>query len=286
MTIKIHYKERLYFAIMSIISLPVYALVIYKIVFDPSYLLVVYGIYALMLIAFFALMKAYFIGYLRGNAIKVSKQQFPEVFEILKTESQKLGIQHTPTLWLLQGGGILNAMATRFNGKNHVVLYSDIFEEAYKQGLPAVKFILGHELGHIRGNHLGFLKSVLIAPAKLVPFLNWAYSRGCEYTSDTIGYNLAHEGAEMGILILAAGKELHKKVNVEDMLSTAQNERGFAFWLAEICSTHPHLVKRIEHLHTLQNEDERTGAARVDTSKITKETGSPLPKNDSDQPLA
>lgn len=285
---KIHPKERFYFMLMSILGISAYAGLICAVIFMRSPIVYVYCAYALAFIAFSALMHTYLIGFLRGNAIKVSEQQFPEVFEIFKNECEKLGLAKLPTLWLLQGGGLLNAFATRFKGHNHVVLYSDVLAAAYDEGIPAVKFILGHELGHIKRNHVSFGKSLLILPARLVPFLGWAYSRSCEYTCDSIGYTLAPEGAEKGILILAAGRELYKKVDVREMIASAHKEKGFALWFAGICSTHPHIVKRIEQFERLKKEHEHGDSLTFNTSKrAPAESYHQQPKNDtSDQPPA
>jgi Zn-dependent protease with chaperone function len=157
-------------------------------------------------------------------------------------------------LYLLQGGGMLNAFAMRFVGRNYVVLYSDVLEAAYHEGMPAVEFILGHELGHIKRNHVGLLKMILLFPGHLIPFLGSDYSRACEYTCDNIGYHLSPEGAVKGLLILAAGKKLYKKVDVDALLDNAGNEPLLAQWVAEIFSTHPHLIKRVRNLNQIHNE--------------------------------
>lgn len=210
-------------------------------------------IYFIIFLVFKLCASFWLIGYLRGNAININKEQFPDIFEILKTQATRLHLEKVPALYVLQGGGLLNAFASRFAGKNHVVLYSDVLEVAYKEGRAAVEFIIGHELGHIKRKHVYGLKSLLIAPARLVPFLSRAYSRACEYTCDNIGYSLSPAGAQTGILILAAGKELYKKVNVKALLAT--NEGGFILWFSEIFSTHPHLINRLASLQELEQKN-------------------------------
>jgi Zn-dependent protease with chaperone function len=240
----VHPKERLYYAIMIIVSLMCYAWLLYYFVRGgmAGYVL---GLYAVIGIIVNFLLHAYFIGFIRGNGVKVHEAQFPEIYDIFKGEAEKLGFQKMPTLWLLQGGGMLNAFATRFGGRSYVVMYSDVVQAAYEEGRPAVEFVLGHELGHLKRNHVGFFNSFLILPARFIPFLGSAYSRACEYTCDRIGYALAPEGAEMGITILAAGRSLYKKVQVQEFVAQINSEKGFTTWFAEIFSSHPLLVKRI-----------------------------------------
>jgi Zn-dependent protease with chaperone function len=248
---KIHPRELTYFLIMATASVVIYASVLFLLFRFP-----VISVWFLYIYLFQFLSQAYLIGYIRGNAIKLTESQFSDIHEIVKTQSQQLGLAHVPTVYLLQGNGVLNAFATRFSRRNFVVLHSDILEAAYNEGSSAVKFVIGHELGHIKRNHLGFAKSLLILPARLIPFLGFAYSRACEYTCDMIGYSLCPEGAEKGILILAAGKELYKKINTPHAVKEAASDKGFATWFAEIFSSHPHLIKRVELLYELRKHDE------------------------------
>ncbi len=149
----------------------------------------------------------------------------------------------------MQSRGVLNAFATRFIGKHYIVLYSDILEVAYEEGEEAVKFIIGHELGHVKRGHLNPFLKFLMFPSYIFPFLSKAYYRACEYTCDNIGYSLAPKGAIMGLLILAAGKNLYKQINLEEYLENTKADTGILSWLAEIFSTHPHLNKRIRALY-------------------------------------
>ena len=82
-------------------------------------------------------------------------------------------------------------------------------------------------------------------PAMFIPFLGSAYSRACEYTCDSIGSSLSEEGARSGMLVLAAGTKLFRKVNVDQFVGQMQTESGFWMWFSEKVSSHPHLVKRL-----------------------------------------
>lgn len=252
-------REQSYLSFMSAIGILVYFILFISFLLKPL-LLPLILFYITPLLLFRLVISAIFIGYIKGNAIKISEKQFPEVFDIIRAHSQKLELNKVPEMYILQGNGVLNAFATRFSKKNFVVLYSDVFELAYENGKDAVSFVLGHELGHIKRNHVSFLKSILILPAKFIPFLSYAYSRACEYTCDSIGYNLAPKGAINGLLILVAGKKLYKKVDVSNLINNVDDHKGFAFWVAEIFSTHPHLVKRLAvfndlDLNKLESDD-------------------------------
>jgi Zn-dependent protease with chaperone function len=187
----------------------------------------------------------FFIGHLQGNAVKVGMKQFPDIYEIVESHSKKLNLKKVPDLYILQGNGVLNAFATKFAKRNCIVLYSDVLEVAYQEGKEAVSFIIGHELGHIKRNHVGFFKSIILLPGRLIPLVGNAYSRACEYTCDNIGYNLCPEGALKGMLILAVGKRLYTQVNIDELPLQKKYDALFALSFAEKFSTHPALVKRI-----------------------------------------
>jgi Zn-dependent protease with chaperone function len=210
--------------------------------------------YASTIPLFLWLQSLLFSGYIKGNAVRVSERQFPEAFALLKSHSEALGLARVPAMYVMHGHGMLNAFAVRLARRNYIVLYADVLELAYQEGEDAVSFIIGHELGHIKRNHVGFLKAFCTWPARWMPFLGNAYSRACEYTCDNIGFNLCPKGAAKGVLILAVGKMLYKKIDVEQLLFDYKSEEGFAVTLAEMLSTHPMLIKRLAVINQLKND--------------------------------
>jgi Zn-dependent protease with chaperone function len=250
MEYNVHPKENLYFTMKLIVSLVVYGGIILAI---PSLGKIgagafgVFIVYGVMFALYFMFTHGLLIGYLRGNAIRINENQFPELFAIAKEEAEKLKLAKMPAIYILQAGGLLNAFATRFYGKDFVVLYSDVVELAFEKGNETVHFIIGHELGHIKRKHM--TKNLLLFPGLLIPFLGPAYSRACEYTCDRIGSALSPGGAVSGLLVLAAGKYLHTKVNVEEYINSAERESGFWKWLSEMVSSHPNLPKRIAEIN-------------------------------------
>ena len=250
MEYKVHPKENLYFTIKLIVSLLVYSAIILSISSLSRIEAVTFSVfivYGLMFVLYIAFTHGMLIGYLKGNAIRINENQFPELYAIAKEEAEKLKLAKMPAIYILQSGGMLNAFATRFYGKDFVVIYSDVLELAFEKGNQTVHFIMGHELGHIKRKHM--TKNLLLFPGVLVPFLGPAYSRACEFTCDRIGNALSPEGAVSGLLVLAAGKYLHNKVNVEEYISSADRESGFWKWFSEMVSSHPNLPKRIAEIN-------------------------------------
>lgn len=208
---------------------------------DPaSFILTLILIPAVIGMAFFA--HGLMIGHIRGNCIRVSERQFPEIHQAATEICQKLNMP-VPPIYLMESGGMLNAFATRFLSKDYVVLYTDIVEMAYERGVPAVKFVVAHELAHVQRGHLK--RRWMIMPA-LLTSLGKAYYRACEYTCDALAAYCEPTGAVDGLMALSAGKKLHKKANREEFIRQIETESGFWVWLAEIHSTHPRLPKRVQ----------------------------------------
>jgi len=186
------------------------------------------------------------LGRLRGNAVKVSERQFPQLHRLAATHAQRLGLKRVPDVYVMESGGLLNAFATRFMGRDFVIVFSDVLELALAQGESAVGFIMGHELAHVWRGHLKH--RWLTMPARIIPYIGLAYSRACEYTCDRIGAYCQPDGAIAGLLVLAAGKELHAHVDVKEYASQAETENNFWIRRAEVMSSHPRLPKRIAAL--------------------------------------
>jgi Zn-dependent protease with chaperone function len=126
---------------------------------------------------------------------------------------QRLGLNEVPEAYLMQGGGTLNAFATRFLGRDYVVVLSDIVDAM--DGHPdGVSFYFGHELGHIRRHHL--TGNLLRAPVLWLPLLGAAYSRAKESTCDRHGRACcaSPEAAARALVALAAGARRWKQVDL------------------------------------------------------------------------
>lgn len=234
-------RETAYYIIMLMISLLIYFLL---------FISIIGGIYVVCFAIFFFIVQGISIGSIRQNSVKITPEQFGDIYNKVEEYSKRLNLKKIPDVYLMQSGGLLNAFATRFLFKDIVVIYSDILELAYEQGENAVNFIIAHELAHVKRKHLSKQKYIICA--ELIPFLGLAYSRACETTCDQIATALTEALPLDGLLVLAAGKKLYKKVDTNAFISNAAQERGFWGWFAEVSSTHPSLATRIKHLSKIQ----------------------------------
>lgn len=237
-------KERVYFALSALIGIAVYGGLLYAAAVNATIRPTIIGYAVLLVIASIAA-HGFMLGHIRGNGIRVSARQFPRLHEFVAQHSRSFGMP-APDVFVLQSGGVLNAFATRFLGRNFVVFFSDVLAAAEGRGEAAVSFVAGHELGHLRRGHLKY--RWLLAPARFVPFLGSAYSRACEYTCDRFGASVSPQGAVDGLLVLAAGRDLYQQVEPRLFASQAVTEAGFWTSVNELFASHPHLTHRVRAL--------------------------------------
>ncbi|MFF3022063.1 M48 family metallopeptidase [Gottfriedia sp. NPDC057948] len=236
-------KESIYFILLLLISIPIYFLLILSVVG-----LIILGI--LIVLPLFAHLIV--TAHIRMNGVKITEKQFPEVYFRTREISKEMGFYFLPDVYVVQSGGLLNAFATRFFGRNMIVLYSDLFEEI-ESNPKVVDFVIAHELAHIKRNHI--LKQAFVLPANWVPFLGSAYSRACEYTSDRMASHYINdfEASTQALTMLAIGRKYYQQIDQHEYLLNSSNEKGFFIWLSERLMSHPTLPKRINALLHFNN---------------------------------
>lgn len=259
-------REVPYFVISVIFSLFLYIIAVVSL-FGIAILLIVL---AVLLYA-----NAIMMGSIRGNGIRISENQFPDVYERVVDLSSKMNLKKVPDVFVIHSEGAFNAFATRFLGRNMVVIYSEVFELARESGEAELDFIIAHELAHVKRRHVW--KSMLVMPAQFIPFLSQAYSRSCEYTCDREAAYTIQNGvaAKRALTILGVGKVLYTEVNEDSYLEQIHSESNVAVWLGEVLSTHPLLPKRIQAVGNFMRVD-GTPSYHSNTTKIALGVGALL----------
>lgn len=200
-----------------------------------------------------------FISHVRGNGVRLSQDQLPELYQAVERLARQMGFAVMPEIYLLQAGGVLNALATKFFKSEMVVLYSDLIA-ACGDDTAARDMIIAHELGHLREGHLRWHWFLL--PGYLVPFLGSALSRAREYTCDRYGAAYAgnKEGAMRGLAILAAGAEKGPKVNLKALARQVEDLNTGWLTIGTWLSSHPTLAARVIALEGAYKPDGYTGS--------------------------
>ncbi|WP_392455418.1 M48 family metallopeptidase [Chryseomicrobium aureum] len=241
-------RETLYFIISLLFSILIYIAAIVSVV----------GIaIALLVAAFIVYIQLMMLGSIRGNGVRIHQNQFPEIYARTQQLARDMGLAKTPDIFVVQSEGALNAFATRFLGRDMVVLYSEVFELAREQGQDELDFIIAHELAHVKRRHVW--KNLLILPAGFIPFLSQAYSRSCEYTCDRhAAYMIQNPAAaKRALTLLGMGKGMYKEVNEDAYVQQIETESNAIVWLAEVLSTHPRIPKRVQAISQFAQTGER-----------------------------
>ncbi len=199
--------------------------------------------------------------HLRAESVKVSERQLPQLYDTFVRVCAKLGVSPMPSLYVVQAGGALNAFATKFGGRNFVVVNSDLLE-AFGPSSPEIEFILGHELGHLKSNHIS--KRILFAPGILMPLIGPAYLRACEASCDRHGAFATSnpQGATSALLALSGGKAHGRILDAGSFADQHNEERGFFVSWHELSSPYPTLSQRVAKILALNNPHFDTRPAR------------------------
>ncbi|MBY0237645.1 MAG: M48 family metalloprotease [Burkholderiaceae bacterium] len=183
------------------------------------------------------------IAYIKGNGVALTATQFPDLHAHFEACCERLQINKRPQAFVLNGGGALNAFATKFLGREYVVILSDVVD-AMDTHPDGVRFYLGHELGHLRMKHLSW--HFLRWPVLWLPLLGAAYARAREYTCDRHGQacSSSPENAARALLALAVGGKRWADLNLPAYQQQAEGNRGFWTSFHELCSGYPWLSNR------------------------------------------
>jgi Zn-dependent protease with chaperone function len=166
-------------------------------------------------------------------------------------------LRPTPVEAFVASNPVLNAYTFGVTSPQVLVLHSGLLDV---MDADEMRFIVGHELGHVRLGHtrlnsliggLAGIPSPLGASALLALAFLW-WNRACEYSSDRAGLLACGrlDKATTALVKLAAGPEASSLGGLERALRQIEAEDDSpAGNLGEALSTHPMMVRRIEQLH-------------------------------------
>jgi Zn-dependent protease with chaperone function len=191
---------------------------------------------------------------LLAQAREVTPQDTPGLAALVAESAARLQVRSVQVF--VAPGDTLNAYTFGLLPPKVVVLHSALLQVMDEDNL---RFILGHELGHVRLGHTWlnslvggmagipspFLGSTLLAMA----FLWW--NRACEYSVDRAGLlacGKPHK-AIAALVKLAAGAEARTRADLERALQYIEAEDDHVLGnLGEMLTTHPMTIRRIEAL--------------------------------------
>ena len=159
---------------------------------------------------------------IRGNSIRLSEKQFPEIYAILQDHCRRLGMTQVPELFLTSSS--IAPFSQTFSSwrENYIVLHQIIFDIDVQKTTDVLAFILGHELGAIRLKQTNVINEMLLTYVSAVKWLRNPLSRARTYSRDRYGATLAPTGFR-GLLINAAGRRLMDQVDVQEYLDQSRH---------------------------------------------------------------
>jgi len=186
----------------------------------------------------------------RGTAVELSPRQYADLYRTADEFAQRIGLRRRPQIFLANGNGSLNAFAAQATGHDYVVLSNELFTNLYHNNRDGLRFILGHELGHIRFHHVSLWYQIAVAYSERIPLLGPALSRLREYSCDRQGAHLSPLGAT-GLVLLASGRHTENFVDIDELVRQGKALKGFWVGLSQLPRSHPFTVRRLERLYRL-----------------------------------
>ncbi|HJL19895.1 MAG TPA: M48 family metallopeptidase, partial [Sandaracinaceae bacterium LLY-WYZ-13_1] len=193
---------------------------------------------------------------LLGSTVKVGPEQFPSIHAIAEHCARTLTVP-TPTIYI-KNSPVPNAYTYGTDEESFIVIHSaliDHFDEA------ELKFVIGHETGHIQNKHVVYLTALNILTQGFGVFFAWIvqpallalrqWVRRAEITCDRAGLLCSQdlEAASRSFMKLASGSQkLYPEMNLDAFLDQFEEGNQSIGRMGEAFSTHPYLPKRIHAL--------------------------------------
>jgi len=270
--------ESLYFPFVVLANLGVLAALVLLAVKFPEFLAVV-ALYAALfaVVAFVAWKLTY--AFIFGNSIRVGRNQYPQLYRLVKEAAHRLGISE-PTVLVLQGHGYVEMLlAKRFTRRGVILLTSNLFDSLKdRTSSREMMMIVGRQLGHIAAGHyrMWFFKDII---GRLSLWFHAAWRRRCHFTADRIGLLVAGDllAAQQALLVMTVGDNLARGADLDEV----QKQRDDLFdsfwsWLRLAFEDYPFIVDRIVRLRSFANaiatvrggENQKIGALALEHRSI------------------
>jgi len=183
----------------------------------------------------------------RGNSVRLSDTQFPEVYALLRDHCRRLGMEELPELYLTSSS--IPPYSETFSswGRYYIVLHQVIFDIDDRKTLDVVSFILAHELGAIRLKHAAVWGEMLLTYVTAVKWLRNPLERARTFSRDRYGAELSPTGFR-GLLINAVGRRLMDHVDLDDYFAQMRAYGGFWSSLNVFFEAKPQVLTRLRRL--------------------------------------
>ena len=185
---------------------------------------------------------------IRGNSVRLSEHQFPEIYAVLRGHCARLRMTEMPELFVTTGTIAPFSQAFSSWGENYIVLHQGLFDIDDRKTMDVVSFILAHELGAVRLHQTAVWNEMLLTYVSAIKLFRNPLERVRTYSRDRYGAALSPTGFR-GLLINAVGRRLMDHVDIEDYLAQQRSYGGFWSSIDVLFEGKPQVFTRLTRLH-------------------------------------
>jgi len=213
--------------------------------------LFLYGV-ILLVAGYFAIY--YLHAYTRSMSLRITRKNFPEVYELIETYAKKLGMEKVPEAYVMQENGVLNAFSAYIFRRQYIQINAEIFEVAYREhhDMDSLGFVIAHEMAHIYYGHATLHYNLPIWFVQSMPLVSAIASRAREYSADRLAQRVSGSDGVSAMFMLMVDRHLYTRVDREDYLEQAKKQKGFFVWIVNMFASHPIMCKRIAALDQME----------------------------------
>jgi hypothetical protein len=242
-------KENFY---LSFVWLPtvIITIILIALLFDENgrqIFLIIVVVYLSLILALWIAWQL-FLAVLRGDAIRVGPNQYPQIHSLVTEASNVLEI-NAPTVFILQGHGLFELFVVRrFSRRGILMITSNMLDDLTEhRSSRELMFFIGRQLGLIATGYYRFwtLKHTI---GQFSLFFYWAWKRHTHMTADRVGLLVAGDlyAAEQALLILTAGSGIGPNTNFQALKEQRTELFGhFWSWIKLGFSDYPYMIDRI-----------------------------------------
>lgn len=183
---------------------------------------------------------------IRGNSVRGSDSQFPEVYAVLFDHCRRLRMD-PPELFISSGSIEPYSQAFSSWRENYIVLHQNVFDVDDRKTMDVVSFLIAHELGAIRLNQTAVWNEMLLTYLSSIKWLRHPLERVRTFSRDRYGATLAPTGFR-GLLINAIGRRLMDRVDLDDFFAQMRSYGGFWSGLNIFFEAKPQVFSRLRRL--------------------------------------
>lgn len=199
--------------------------------------------------------------FVQSDGIRLSRQQFPEIYAIVESFSQRLGMKHPPELFLYTGASASKIDSRQWFHKEYIFINDQVCKMK-DETMEGLAFLIGCEFGHLQLGHRKPLDVISVMYSIRIPIIGPLLNRLRTYSADRYGAYLSPEGIQ-GLVFLTAGRQVYQQVELKQYKAQAFEKRGCFARTLELTRNQPYFADRLKALYRLGLFKEKEEEARL-----------------------